>query len=89
MRSILNSKFRQLFAQLPSNVQDLARKNYELWRNDPGHPSLDFKKAKRGVSVYSIRVGNDWRALGQKEGDLIVWFWIGSHSDYDKLLSQL
>jgi hypothetical protein len=39
--------------------------------------------------VYSIRIGNDWRALGQRSGDDIVWYWIGSHSEYDKLLSQL
>jgi hypothetical protein len=31
----------------------------------------------------------DYRALGVKEGDEIIWFWIGSHADYDRLLSRL
>jgi len=39
--------------------------------------------------MYSVRVGKGWRALGLVEGDTISWFWIGSHADYEKLLSQL
>jgi hypothetical protein len=31
----------------------------------------------------------DYRALGVREGDEIIWFWIGSHADYDRLLSRL
>jgi hypothetical protein len=23
------------------------------------------------------------------DGDVAIWFWIGSHADYDKLLEQL
>jgi hypothetical protein len=32
-------------------------------------------------------VGIGWRALGvmQAKEDKIVWFWIGSHAEYDKL----
>jgi hypothetical protein len=39
--------------------------------------------------VYSVRVGLGWRALGVREGDVMVWFWIGSHADYDRLLETL
>jgi hypothetical protein len=37
--------------------------------------------------VYSVRVGLDYRAVGLLQGDTITWFWIGTHDDYDKLLS--
>ena len=53
------------------------------------HPSLDFKRVGKNVSVYSVRVGIGWRALGLKENDVVVWFWIGSHAEYDRLLRKL
>ena len=89
MNSHLTAKFRKLFANLPVSVQETAKKNYVLWKNNPGHPGLEFKKVNPALPIYSVRIGQDWRALGQREGDDIVWFWIGSHADYDKLLSQL
>ncbi len=88
MTSHTTDRFRRLFAELPFEVKDLARKNYLLWKNDPNHPSLDFKKVHYGEDVFSIRVGNDWRALGQRDHDTIIWYWIGSHSEYDKILSR-
>lgn len=86
MRSHLTARFHRLFAKLPSHVQEIARKNYALWKNDPAHPSLDFKKVFSKEEMYFIRIGSDWRALCQRSGDEIVWYWIGSHSEYDKLL---
>ena len=39
--------------------------------------------------VYSVRAGLHWRAVGIKTDNTVVWFWIGSHAEYDKLLAQL
>lgn len=39
--------------------------------------------------IYSARVNLDWRALGLVEGDTIIWFWVGSHSEYERLLKKL
>ena len=90
MRSHLTADFRKLFAVLPSDVQQKARKNYKLWRQDPSHPSLEFKKTHTRREVYSIRVGMGWRALGLLvDEDAIMWFWIGSHNAYEKILRQL
>jgi hypothetical protein len=74
------------FARLPSGIQQLARKNYELLRNEPMHPSLHFKKVL-GKPLWSVRVGAHYRALGYEDADGIVWFWIGTHADYDRILS--
>ncbi|HET6401503.1 MAG TPA: hypothetical protein VFH95_08905 [Candidatus Kapabacteria bacterium] len=89
MISHLAGSFRRLFAELPQEVQDLARKNYRLWMNNPHHPGLEFKRVNPVEPIYSVRVGNDWRALGEREGNVIVRFWIGSHSDYDKILDRI
>lgn len=59
----------------------MADKNYDILKKDPKHPSLRFKKIGK---LWSVRVGIYYRALGIEED--IVWFWIGSHADYDKLI---
>jgi len=90
MNSELTNDFVQRFAQLPERVKQTARKNYKLWKENPTHPSLEFKKLNTQEPLYSIRVGIGWRAVGVlKTSDKIVWFWIGSHSEYDKLLKNL
>ncbi len=76
------------YAQLPDEVKEQARKSYRLWRQNPAHPSLQFKKIHSRELLYSVRVGRGWRTLGLLEGDTITWFWIGSHSEYDTLIRQ-
>lgn len=64
-------------------VQKLADRNFELLKANPQHPSLHFKKIGR---YRSARVGIHFRALGVEVPEGVLWFWIGSHADYDKLL---
>jgi len=66
-------------------MRELANKNFELLKSDPRHPSLHFKKMGK---YRSARVGIRYRALGVEIDDGILWFWIGSHADYDNLLKQ-
>ncbi len=90
MKSELDDEFIKLFIKLPERVQKSACKNYQLWKKDPNHPSLEFKKVNSKQPIYSIRVGIGWRAVGIiNDVQVIVWFWIGSHSDYDHLLKNL
>lgn len=87
MKSQLTEDFIECFDRLPQQVQELARRNYRLWCENPSHRSLRFKRVHTLDEIYSIRIGIGWRALGRMDGDTITWFWIGSHADYDKLLS--
>jgi hypothetical protein len=89
VKSQLTDEFVALFARLPDSVQTQARKSYQLWKTNPSHPGLHFKSIHGRESIYSVRVGLGWRAVGLKEDDTISWFWIGSHADYDRLLKQL
>ncbi|EAZ91403.1 ParE family toxin-like protein [Crocosphaera chwakensis] len=90
MKSELTNDFLKCFAKLPETVKQTARKNYKLWKDNTTHPSLEFKRLNTRESVYSVRVGIGWRAVGvMKTSDTIVWFWIGKHSEYDKLLKKL
>jgi hypothetical protein len=50
--------------KLPERVREPARKNYELWKDNPYHTSLEFKPVKATRGIYSFRVGLYGRALG-------------------------
>jgi hypothetical protein len=89
VKSRLAEDFLACFEKLPDAIKEQARKSYRLWKKDPYYPSLHFKRVHAKETIYSVRVGRGWRALGLVEGNSITWFWIGSHADYDKLLSQL
>lgn len=86
MKSRRDRRFRMLFAALPRNIQTRARRAYVLWRTDPGLPGLSFKLVDSEERIYSVRIGRDYRALGKLEDDVIVWFWIGKHDEYDRIL---
>ena len=89
MKSRTTAQFRKAFANLPQQVQEQARGAYRQFKQEPWHPSLHFKQVHQELPIYSARISKSYRAVGQREGDSIVWFWIGSHTEYDKLLSQL
>jgi hypothetical protein len=88
MKSRTTRQFREQFAALPASVQDQARQAYHLFLRDPSHPGIRFKRLKISATLYSARVGLGYRAVATCDGDEIVWFWIGSHADYDKFLDQ-
>lgn len=86
MTSELTEEFVDCYRRLPERVRQQARRNYRLWRDNLSHPSLDFKLVGKRMPVYSVRVGIGWRALGVRNENNIIWFWIGSHAQYDRLL---
>jgi hypothetical protein len=87
MKSKKTEKFDKLLRALPQDVQRQAIAAYRQFKRDPYHPSLHFKRVSRRTPTYSARVGDDYHALGRREeDDLIVWFWIGTHDEYMRLL---
>ncbi|MBI4179750.1 hypothetical protein HY522_10055 [bacterium] len=83
MKHFASPKFWALYGGLPEGVRLLADKNFLLLKNDLHHPSLHFKRIG---PVCSARVGLHYRVLGHEVSEGIQWFWIGSHSDYDKII---
>lgn len=88
MRSLTTAAFRELLAAAPGAIQTKAQSAYRLWADNPAHPSLRFKKVHATLPIYSVRIDLDWRAVGAVQGDAMVWFWIGSHGDYERLLAK-
>ena len=83
MRHYTSPAFWNCYNVLPERVRELADKNFSLLKADPRHPSLRFKKVGR---FYSARVGHSYRVLGVEAPDGVLWFWIGGHMDYDKII---
>ena len=73
-------------AQLPLDVRQRAREAFALWKRNRSHPSLHFKQIRSKDPVYSVRIALGWRALAVRSGDEDVWFWIGSHAEYDNVI---
>jgi mRNA-degrading endonuclease RelE of RelBE toxin-antitoxin system len=89
VKSRITDQFRRAFANLPEQVQQKTREAYRQFKQDPSHPSLRFKKVHPELPIYSARIDKSYRAVGQLNGDTVIWFWVGSHADYERLLSQL
>jgi len=77
-----NPRFWKHFNALPAAVQKLARIKYALWKQNPSHPSLRFEERRHSICV--VRIGEHHRALGLREGNVVVWFWIGTHEEYNR-----
>ena len=88
MNSRTTRRLRELFAILPAHVRCQAREAYRLFRNNPAHPELHFKRVHDAPPTYSARVGIGYWAVGALDANTVIWFWIGSHADYDKLLEH-
>jgi hypothetical protein len=86
--SHLTKDFIECFRQLPQSIRKQAGKTYQLWKNNPHHPSLEFKPVGKNKPIYSVRIGLGWRAFGLIHKEQIIWFWIGSHAEYDRLIKQ-
>ena len=83
MRHFASPSFWDAYAKLPEEIRALADKNYALLKEDQRHPSLRLKKVGR---YWSVRVGPRYRALAVSVDEGLLWFWIGSHADYDAML---
>jgi len=89
MKSFTTRGFREMLAALPVQARRQAREAYRLFRANSSHPGLHFNLVHADPPTYSARVGISYRAVGGFDGDALIWFWIGTHAEYDKLLDRL
>ena len=78
-------RFWSRFGQLPQAVQEVARRNFLLLKDDPRHPSLHFKKIN---NYWVVRIGRSYRAVAIEEGPDLVWVWVGGHDEYMRTISR-
>ena len=78
-------RFWECFEELPASVQQTARRNFELLKANPGHPSLRFRNVGR---YWSARVSASYRAVAVQDGGDFIWFWIGDHDEYMRTIGR-
>jgi len=88
MKSVRTQKFKDMFERLPSHIQEIARRKFELFKVDATHPSLQRKLIQSSIdwpySHYEFRITRDYRAVCFVDQDTHVWIFIGSHTIFDK-----
>lgn len=85
MSHFTTSRFWSCYNDLPEELRKQADKQFALLKQDPMHPSLRFKKVGR---FRSVRVDAGYRALAVEDGEDFVWFWIGAHREYERLIKK-
>lgn len=88
MRSRTTARFRKQLATLPDEIRRQAQKAYQQFKRHPWHSSLHFKQVHEALPLYSVRITKGYRAVGKRDEQGMLWFWIGSHAAYDRLLKQ-
>ena len=79
--------FWRRYARLSPEMRARATEAYRLFASNPSHPShpsLRFKKLESAESMWSVRVSDQYRAVGVRQGNVIGWLWIGTHNEFDK-----
>jgi mRNA-degrading endonuclease YafQ of YafQ-DinJ toxin-antitoxin module len=83
-----------MFAALPQHIQKLAEAAYQLFRQDPHHPSLrlhplqDNDKGRHRKGSFSVSITMKYRAIYAVDDDTNVWYWIGTHNDYENFIGK-
>ncbi len=88
MTSRTTQAFWKYYRELPEQIKQEAKKAYRIFKKNPYHPGLHFKRIHSTRAIFSLRITKDYRALGIQQDKQIIWFWIGSHGDYNNLLKQ-
>ena len=83
MRHFASPEFWELYQTLPRRVRRQADSNHRKLKANPFHPSVHLKQVG---PYWSAGVGLSYRALAVRDGDDLVWFWIGPHTEYDRLI---
>lgn len=86
MLSRITPEFFRLYRQLAPEIRRKVLRARSLFLNNPQHGSLQFKRVKGRRRIYSARIDDNFRALGELNGDTVTWHWIGPHDEYDRMI---
>jgi len=84
VNSIATDSFWKLYRALPDSVRQEAKEAFRLFCRNAAHPGLSFERLRCDPESWSVRITRGFRAVGWKRQDSVVWYWIGSHAEFDK-----
>ncbi len=88
MISKLHAGFRKSFEGLPADIRRRARAAYRRFQANRQNPGVEFTALNAQQPLGCVRVNDGYRAVGVRNGEVIIWFFIGTHAEYDRLVVQ-
>jgi len=85
--SKVRPSFWRAYERLSPLVKARAKSAWQLFEQTPEHSSLHFKKLQAYENLWSVRISEQYRAVGVRNGETIEWIWIGTHNEFDNLFS--
>jgi hypothetical protein len=76
--------FWKLYHGLPPQIRNAAQNSFQKFLENPAHPSLQLERLKSDSRAWSVRVTRNYRAVARRYDDDWLWFWIGSHEEFDR-----
>jgi len=89
MISRTTTRFWKYYEKLPEEIKEKSKETFKLFQKDPFHPSLHFKRVHSSKPIFSVRITKDYRVIGVLDKNEIIWFWIGNHEEYEKIIKRL
>jgi hypothetical protein len=83
-KSETTAAFWHLYRRLPEDVKAAARVAYRTFRDNPSSPGLNFERLSSNRAFCSARINRQYRVAGIVEEDTVTWFWIGTHTEFDR-----
>jgi hypothetical protein len=84
VKSVATRRFWKLYASLPVQAREQARTAFRVFQGNPAHPGLSLERLRADPDSWSVRITRDYRAVGRKHGDTMIWYWIGTHAEFDR-----
>jgi len=89
MISRTTTRFWKYYEKLPKEIKEKSKEIFRFFQKDPFHPSLHFKRVHSSKPIFSVRITKDYRVIGILDKNEIIWFWIGNHEEYEKIIKRL
>jgi hypothetical protein len=86
MISHINQQWKKFYKKIPMDIKKIANKQYKLFKENPYHSSLHFKRIHSSKPIFSARINLNYRTIGVLQDSTIIWFWIGSHDEYERII---
>jgi hypothetical protein len=84
VNSVATGNFWKLYKDLPESIRRSAQEAFRTFQDNPAHFSLSLERLRCDPDSWAVRITRNYRAVGIKTGNTMTWYWIGSHSDFDK-----
>lgn len=86
--------FHALFVALPAQYRRAATATFRMFIQNPQHPALRVhtlaptKTGQHWPGSISVSISMKYRAIYAVRNGVNVWYWIGTHADYDTFIGR-